>query len=324
MLRAVRSMPNGLIDGREVFAYLLNDVFGRPLLHADDAHGVAQRGANAVAKARRQTGGQKTTKAAHEAAMRIAARAAADGAPPAAVAAYQKLLGTYNLDLPARTVGRRVRLAEAGAATAAAAAETAAEAATAEAAAEPVEASSKLDNLEKAERSARTAVERAADALRADEARVERAKRRLDALGPRPCAYEWRRAQPDAAGYLNALAAWRDYPARRAARDARWAQVIAPFEHAQAAVEAARAEAATSRKAHGDYLAALMTVQDAAWEAAVTVAAEARAAAAASAAKARACRAEVVRLCRRSCDAVRLPRRAWTVRRRTTCGTSVG
>ena len=156
------SMPNGLIDGREVFAYLLNDVFGRPLLHADDAHGVAQRGANAVAKARRQTGGQKTTKAAHEAAMRIAARAAADGAPPAAVAAYQKLLGTYNLDLPARTVGRRVRLAEAGAATAAAAAETAAEAATAEAAAaeaaaEPVEASSKLDNLEKAERSARTA-----------------------------------------------------------------------------------------------------------------------------------------------------------------------
>ena len=104
--------PTGLIDGREVFAYLLADVLGRPLLHPADTHGVAQRGANGVAKARKQTGGQKIAKASYNAAVRIAARAAADGAPPAAAVAYAKLLETYDLKLPSRTVGRRVRSAD--------------------------------------------------------------------------------------------------------------------------------------------------------------------------------------------------------------------
>ena len=35
----------GLIDGQEVFAYLLADVLGRPVLHPDDARGVGRNGA---------------------------------------------------------------------------------------------------------------------------------------------------------------------------------------------------------------------------------------------------------------------------------------
>jgi hypothetical protein len=305
------SMPKGLIDGREVFAYLLADVLGRPPLHPDDAHGVAQSRANAVAKARALTGGQKTPTAAHAAAVRIAARAAADGAPPAAVAAYRKLLEPYALKLPACTVGRRMRLAEAEAApmptpVAAAAAATAAEVAAAEEVA-PADAMSLLAEREKAERSAQAAAATAAETLRADEARVERAQRRLSVLGPRPIKAAWQQTQPDATGYLKPPY---DYAAWHAAMDARWAKVIAPFKHAEAAVEAAEAEAMTSRTAHreslaahGESLSALLAAQDAAWEAAVqaaaearAAAAEARAAAAAAAAEARAYRAEAVRL----------------------------
>ena len=100
-------MPKGLIDGREVFAYLLADALGRPLLAPEDLHAVAQRGANAVTKARRLTGGQKTAEASYAAAARMAARARSDDASPVAMKAYAMLLDVYDLKLPARTVGRR-------------------------------------------------------------------------------------------------------------------------------------------------------------------------------------------------------------------------
>ena len=41
-----------LIDKQEVFGYLLNDLFGKPLLHKDYARAVGQRGDNAVLKAK--------------------------------------------------------------------------------------------------------------------------------------------------------------------------------------------------------------------------------------------------------------------------------
>ena len=61
------SLPTGLIDGQEVFGYLLADVLGRPLLHSEDARGVGRDGNNAVAKAKKMTGGQKKAESAHEA-----------------------------------------------------------------------------------------------------------------------------------------------------------------------------------------------------------------------------------------------------------------
>ena len=41
------------IDKQEVFAYLLADALGRPLLHREDARDVGQRGDNAAAKVKR-------------------------------------------------------------------------------------------------------------------------------------------------------------------------------------------------------------------------------------------------------------------------------
>ena len=43
------SMPKGLIDRQELFAFVLNDVLGRPLLPHDAAREVGQTGDNAVA-----------------------------------------------------------------------------------------------------------------------------------------------------------------------------------------------------------------------------------------------------------------------------------
>ena len=41
------------IDKQEVFAYLLADALGRPLLHREDVRDVGQRGDNAAAKVKR-------------------------------------------------------------------------------------------------------------------------------------------------------------------------------------------------------------------------------------------------------------------------------
>ena len=79
--------------------------WARPILHPDDTHYVAQRGVNAVTKAKAKAGGQKTAKAAYEAAVRTLKRAAEPGAPAAAIAAARALLEPYALKLPDRTVG---------------------------------------------------------------------------------------------------------------------------------------------------------------------------------------------------------------------------
>ena len=255
------SMPSGLIDGREVFAYLLADVLGRPLLAPGDLHGVAQRGANAVTKARRLTGGQKTAEAAHAACVRMAARAGADDASRAALKAYAALLEPYALGLPASTVGRR---RSTGSAAGAPAVATAAEA---EAPATPHPTIEQgLAQAAAATEAARTAEATALEVHRADEARVDRARQRLaaaeaacDALPP---------MRSDLSDH-----AW----------DAAWERRNAPVAHAEAALEAAEAEELESfcalREAAGKVITAT-SVQVAWAQAAVAQATDERARAA--------------------------------------------
>ena len=84
------------IDKQEVFAYLLADALGRPLLHRDDARDVGQRGDNAAAKARRL--------------LKITARKEVAEACLRALIAKPTALATqapYDLKLPSATVGAK-------------------------------------------------------------------------------------------------------------------------------------------------------------------------------------------------------------------------
>ena len=76
-----------LIDKQEVFGYLLNDLFGKPLLHKDFARAVGQRGDNAVLKAKTK--------------LRVKTAEACLRSPNAAL-----LDSSYDLQLPDVTVGK--------------------------------------------------------------------------------------------------------------------------------------------------------------------------------------------------------------------------
>ena len=113
------SMPKGLIDRQELFAFVLNDVLGRPLLPHDAAREVGQTGDNAVAGAIRTKPperrgkllkAQDAAKEAIRSAKRAAAKdasllprvAAAEAAGEAAIATV--LTATVELKLPNATV----------------------------------------------------------------------------------------------------------------------------------------------------------------------------------------------------------------------------
>ena len=98
------------IDKQEVFAFLLIDALGRPLLHKGDARGVGQRGDNGLAKAEQALASAKQS--AYSAVR--AARKAAESDPglipgiaaaeAAGVTAKSRVLATpYDLKLPDRT-----------------------------------------------------------------------------------------------------------------------------------------------------------------------------------------------------------------------------
>ena len=83
-------LPEGLFCKVELFGYLLADVLGRPLLPADEALLVGQRGDNAVAKAKRILNVKKP-----EAMWRAAA------------GADSRLGSTYDLKLPQAAAGKK-------------------------------------------------------------------------------------------------------------------------------------------------------------------------------------------------------------------------
>ena len=185
------SMPKGLIDGQECFAFAVNDGLGRPLLPHDAARGVGQTGYNIVAAARgsgkppnRRKGSiEKARDAAREGA-REAARQAREAAasdpslplhvyaPEAAMeAATAKVLGEpVDLKLPNATVGaKRKRAATA----------------TPDANADPLavklaQCTEEMDAAEVAFRAAVAALDAAEEEDRCNTLRMQRAERRQD------------------------------------------------------------------------------------------------------------------------------------------------
>ena len=176
------SMPKGLIDRQEVFAFVLNDALGRPLLPHDAARGVGQAGDNAVAGAIRTKPPErkgkllKAQEAAREA-VRSAQRAATKDSAllervTAAVKAGKEavaamLAAPVDLKLPNATVGAKRKRCASEAAP------------TAEAAPTP---ESRLAKLRQAVHVADCALQTAQQVASTDRHREERAGQRFDAL----------------------------------------------------------------------------------------------------------------------------------------------
>jgi hypothetical protein len=247
------SMPLGLIDAQEAFGFLLNDALGRPLLPHDAARGVGQAGDNAVAAAmgsgkgpRRRKGKLEKARDAAREAVRKARHAvatdpallpritAAEAAGKAAVAAV--LSAPVDLKLPNATVGARKR--QRREASSAAAPVPVAAPVVAEAAA--VSPSASIAQLEAV--------------VAADECRVERAQRRLDALGkfdpPDPdmslfCP-KFSRSCPGPWGGCRACI--KQQQAFTAAREQAHDAARKPWDLAEAAVDAATEELSLSRE----------------------------------------------------------------------------
>ena len=179
------SMPKGLIDRQELFAFVLNDVLGRPLLPHDAAREVGQTGDNAVAGAIRTKPperrgkllkAQDAAKEAVRSAKRAAAKdasllprvAAAEAAGEAAIATV--LTATVELKLPNATVGaKRKRVAEAALAVEVT----------------PVAEQTFADKLYALERTAQADADAAAEIARAAEARSDEQWQLVEALEPR-------------------------------------------------------------------------------------------------------------------------------------------
>lgn len=175
-------MPKGLIDRQEVFAFVLNDALGRPLLPHDVARGVGQASDNAVAGAIRTKPPErkgkllKAQEAAREA-VRSAQRAATKDSAllervTAAVKAGKEAVAAVlavpvDLKLPNATVGAKRKRCASEAAP------------TAEAAPTP---ESRLTKLRQAVHVADCALQTAQQVASADRHLEERAGQRFDAL----------------------------------------------------------------------------------------------------------------------------------------------
>ena len=278
------SMPKKLIDRQEVFGFALNNGLGRLLLPPEDARTVGQAGDNAVAGAmgsgkgqHRRPGKLERARAAAREALR-SARAAAAKDPahrPRALEAEQAeakavaavLAAPVDLKLPNATVGaKRKRAATEPVVPALAEAE----------AAPPT-----LAELEAAVAAAQDAWERAEAVQCADELRVDRAKRRRDAVGEPPdmgyydirdrceakadqaeAAYEAAYDEMDSPGpYDPPYEATFEAACAEAKR--LWKEHCAPFEQAEAAVRAAEDEAFESRQVAGVARDALLRAKSA-------------------------------------------------------------
>jgi len=184
--RCAAYMPKGLLDQQEVFGFALADGLNRPLIPGDRARDVGQAGDDAMKGAKgtvKRPGPLVRAKEAAREAVRKATRAAEkdaelsggieDAGRNGAAAVALVLDKTYDLKLPNETVGAKRKLA----------------AISAIAQVEPVEPEPEQPSREElvsAVKKAQTALDRAKQVARADELRVERAQRRLDALGPYP------------------------------------------------------------------------------------------------------------------------------------------
>ena len=242
--------PDLPLSQEEAIGYLLADAVGRPLLAALDARPLGKRVDTKVSAAKDGllTKLAAMPKAATEAARKQAAKSgesfgrAAFAAKHEADARAALLAKAHDPKLPAATVGKRKRPAEQAAVVTE----------------EPEDSCTRKRRQLEELRAARPLLLQAASAadaalaaievaLQADAQRIERAKRRRESLGPRP---SWSQASK-----LVELPNLDVEVAEREAEEARWGaavdtklqQLEAPYEQADAAVEAAKAEQAAGK-----------------------------------------------------------------------------
>ena len=184
--RCASYMPKGLLDQQEVFGFALADGLGRPLIPGDRARDVGQAGDDAIKGVKgtaKKPGPLPRAKEAAREAMRKATKAAekdavlsggiVDAERNGEAAIGLVLDKTYDLKLPNETVGAKRKHS----------------CLLVEPVAEVEDAEPELPSLAElaaAVRNAQKALDEAEAVVHADELRVERAERRLDALGPSP------------------------------------------------------------------------------------------------------------------------------------------
>ena len=238
--------PDLQLSQEEAMGYLTADALGRPLLAALDARGPGKRIDSRAVAVEKQLAA--LPKAATEAARKEAAKSgesfdrATFAAQHEADARGALLAKTYDPKLPPTTVGKRKRPAE----QAAAATEEPEDAVTRHRR-RLEELRAMRPQLQQEAKAAAAALDVFQAALPADAERVERAQRRRDSLGVRP---SWAKAselikEPD---FGDEIAEWEAEEARwGAAVDDKLQQLEAPYEQADAAVEAAKAEQAAGK-----------------------------------------------------------------------------